>query len=264
MRFSQIRNKILIFVIIILIILLLNFFQKEVRNFFYFISSPVQKTLWTAGDNISDFFGGIIESKKIKEENENLESRNQELLAETAFLTGLKKENEDLRKALEIGLNKDFKLVFTQIIDKDIFQDYISINKGSEDGLSKDLPVVTSQKVLVGRVNEVYNHFSKVMLISNKKSSFDAGVLGSDIYGVVKGKGNLKIGLELVPRESEMKEGDLIVTTSLGGIFPKGILVGQIKEMYKNDVEPFQTADISPSFDIKNSESLFIILNPNG
>lgn len=264
MRFSQIRNKILIFAIIVIVILLFNFFQQEVKSFFYFISSPIQRTLWVAGDNISEFFGGIIKSKKIKEENENLKSHNQELLAEIAALTEFKKENEDLRNALGISLNKDFKLVFTQITSKDISQDYILINKGSEDGLSKDLPVVTSQKVLVGRINEVYNHFSKVMLISDKKSSFDAEILGRSVYGVVKGKGNFKIGLELVPRESEIKEGDLIVTIYLGGIFPKGILVGQINEIHKSDVEPFQIIDISPSFDIRNSENLFIILNPNG
>jgi len=264
MRFSRIKNKVLIILIIIILIFLLNFFQKEVKSFFYFISSPIQKTLWTAGDNISDFFGGIIESKKIKEENEELESRNQELLVEIASLRELKKENETLRGALNIGLNKDFKLAFTQIISKDISQDFILINKGSKDGLSKDLPVITSQKLLVGRINEVYDHFSKVILISNKEGSFDAKISGNEVYGVVKGKGDLRVVLELVPRESEIKEGDLVVTTSLGGIFPSGILVGQIKKIRKSDIEPFQDAEIGNSFNIKNSEGLFVILNPNG
>jgi len=264
MRFPKIKNKILILLIIVLIIFLLSFFQKEVKNFFYFISSPIQKSLWGVGDNVSNFFGGIFESKKIKEENKNLESRNQGLLVEIAALAELKKENEDLRKALDIGLNKDFKLVFSQIIGKDISQDYISIDKGSEDGISQNLPVVTSQKILVGRVSEAFNHSSKVMLISNKGSSFDAEISGSEIYGVIRGKGNLKISLELVPYESEMKNGDLVVTSSLGGIFPRGILVGQIKKIYKSDVEPFQSADIDLSFDIKNLENLFVVLNPNG
>jgi len=263
MRFSQIKNKVLILAIIIFIALFLNFFQDGVKNFFYSVSSPIQKTLWKAGGNVSNMFSGISESKKLKEENIKLNFNNQGLLAEIAALLELKKENEDLKSALGIGLNKDFKLVFAQTIEKDISQDFIRINVGSEDGLSKDLPVVTSQKVLVGRISEVYNHYSKVMLISNKDSSFDAGVSGGEIYGIIKGKGGLRVSLELVPRDSEIKEGDQVITVALGGILPEGILVGQIKKIYKSDVDPFQSADIDSSFNINNLENLFVITNPN-
>jgi rod shape-determining protein MreC len=257
------KNRFLIALIIILIFLALYFFQKEVKSFFYSISSPIQKTLWKTGGNVSNTFSGVFESKKLKEENIKLNFNNQGLSAEIAALSDLKKENEDLRSALGVGLNEDFKLVFVQTIEKDITQDFIRINAGSEDGLSENLPVVTSQKVLVGRISEVYNHYSKVMLIFNKDSSFDAGVSGGEIYGIIKGKGGLKVSLELVPRDSEIKEGDQIITVALGGIFPKGILVGQIKKIYKSDVDPFQSADIDSSFNINNLENLFVITNPN-
>jgi len=261
MRLSPRLKKRIIVVLVIIFFVVLNLtaFTKEVKNFFYLISSPIQKTLWRAGDRVSDFFEAIFEIKNLKKENEELKLKIQALLSENVAIIELKKENEILREALEIGLEKEFKLVFAKIIGKDISQDTILIDKGSEDGISKNSPVITQQKTLVGKISEVYENFSKVMLVSNKNSSFDAKISDSEIYGVVKGKGNFKLFLDLIPKEKEIKEGDFIVTTSLGGVFPEGLLVGEITEVKKLDVEPFQQAEIKPAFDIKEIENLFII-----
>lgn len=253
----------IIVVLLIAFFLILNLtdFSKEVKGLFYLISSPIQKALWRAGDKVSDFFEAITEIKKLKKENEELKLRIQELSAENSFLKELKKENEILREALNIGLEKEFKLVLAEVIGRDIAQDFILINKGLADGLSKNLPVITQQKTLVGKIDEVYKNFSKVMLISNKNSSFDVKISEKEIYGLSKGKGNFKVLLDLVPQDKEIKEGDLVLTTALGGIFPNGLLIGKIKEVKKSDVEPFQQAEINLSFDIKEIETLFVIIS---
>ncbi len=256
---------IIVLLIAFFIVLNLTGFSKEVKNFFYLISSPIQKTFWRAGNNLSDFFEVISEIEKIKKEDEELLLKNQALLAENTRLKELKKENEVLREALEIGLEKEFKLLLSEVRGKDISQDTLLINKGSKDGILKDFPVITQQKALIGKIGEVYENFSKVILISNKESSFDAKIMGgdddNDIQGVVKGKGNLKLFLDLVPQEKEIKESDLVVTTALGGIFPKGLLVGEIKEVLKSDIQPWQGAKIKPAFDVKELETLFVIVN---
>ena len=256
---------IIVLLIAFFIVLNLTSFSKEVKNFFYLISSPIQKTLWRAGDNLSDFFEVISEIEKLKKENEELLLKNQALLAENTRLKELKKENEVLREALEIGLEKEFKLLLSEVRGKDISQDTLLINKGSKDGISKGFPVITQQKALIGKIGEVYENFSKVILISNKESSFDAKIMewddDGDIRGVIKGKGNLKLFLDLIPQEKEIKEGNLVVTTVLGGIFPKGLLVGEIKEVLKSDIQPWQGAEIKPAFDIKELETLFVIIN---
>lgn len=264
---------VVVLLIAFFVVLNLTGFSKEVRNFFYFISSPIQKVLWQAGDRVSDFFEAISEIKSLKKETEELKLKNQELMAQIVSLKELQEENEFLRQALEIGLEKEFKLVLAEIIGKDISQDFLLIDKGANDGIVKDMPVITQQKVLVGKISEIYEDFSKVMLISNKKSSFSAKVqdynppatqlegppTAQDIEGVVKGKGGLNIFLDLVPRDKELSEGDIVVTSALGGVFPKGILVGEVKEIQRSDIEPFQTAEINPAFDIKEIKTLFII-----
>ena len=275
MKLSSKKNKVLIIVVVVIsVIFLLNFFQKDIKSFFYSVSAPIQKVLWRAGERTSDFLGGIVRVKILKQELDELKLENQELIAQVVALKDLKKENKTLRQALEVGLQKEFKLALAQIISKDISQDFILIDKGSEDGILKNMPVITQQRVLVGKISEIYKNFSKVMLVSNKENSFDAKVkkepssfkeLGSlnsekDISGVVKGQGNFRILFDLIPREENLSQEDIVITSALGGIFPKGLLVGKIKEIKKSDVDPFQQAEIEPFFDISQAETLFIIL----
>jgi len=261
MRFSARKKKILIVIMGLLVILSLNFFQKEVKGFFYSFSAPIQKSLWGAGDRVSDFFEGIFRAENLKKEAEELKLKNQELLAENVSLQNLKKENQILREALEIGLEKDFKLELAEVIGKDIGQDSLLINKGLKNGISEGMPVITQQKTIVGRITEIYENFSRVRLISSKESSFDAEIIERDILGVVKGKGGLKIYLDLIPRQKELKEGDLVTSASLGGIFPQGLLIGLIEKVKQSDVSFYQQAEISPFFNVEEIENVFIILN---
>ncbi len=263
MRFSFKKNKILITVVmVVLLVFLLNFFQKEVREFFYWFSAPIQKVLWGAGESTSDSLQSIVQVKILKQELDELKLENQELLGQIVALKDLKEENKSLRQALNLELQKDFKLALAQIIGKDISQDFILIDKGSEQGILQAMPIITEQRVLVGKISQVYENFSKVILIFHKESSFDAKIQKEekDISGVVRGQGSLRILFDLIPREENLSQGDIIVTTALGGIFPKGLLVGKVKEIKKSDVEPFQQAEIEPFFDISQTEILLIIL----
>lgn len=260
MKLSQIRNKVLIVLILLLLILSSNFLKKEVKNLFYVISSPIQKWLWKTGDSLSDFFEAISEIKSLKKENEELKLKTQELLAENVKLKELKKENEILRAALNIGLEKEFKLILAQVTEKDT-PDLISIDKGLKDGVIEGMPVITQQKTLVGKIGEVFENFSKVMLISNEESSFDAKIVDSETYGRVKGEGNFKLLFDLVPKEKEIKIGDQIITSALGENFPKDLLVGEIQKVKKSDIQAFQEAEIESAFDIRDLDFLFVITN---
>lgn len=261
MKFFLSKNKILTVVILILIVFSLNFFQKEVKNIFYIISAPIQKIFWSAGDGISDFFTAIFKAKILKIENEILKLKNQQLLAEIATKKELEKENEILRKALNLDLQKEFKLAFAEIISKDIWQDFLKINKGVEDGISKNMLVITEEKILVGTINEVYKNFSSVKLVSHHESSFEVKIIDREIIGITKGKGKGKVILDLIPQDKEIQEGDLVATPSLNNNESGRFLVGLISKIEKSDIEPFQKAEISPFFDIDKTQRLFVILN---
>ena len=257
--FSPRTGIIVILLIVSFTVLNLTLFNKQVKNFFYSVSSPIQKTLWKTGDNVSDFFEAFGQTKNLKLENKKLKLEIQELFAENISLQELEKENKVLREALAIGLEKDFNLVLAQVSGKDISQDFILINKGTQDGISKDLPVITLQKVFLGKIYQVYPNFSKVQLSTNKESSFNVKIAGKEIFGVIKGKGNSKLFLDFVPHEKEIKKGDIALTSALGGIFPKDLLIGEIQEVLKLDIKPFQTAEVKPSFALEEIQELFVI-----
>ena len=242
-------------------------FDKKIKNSFYLVSSPIQNIFWGAGVRASGFFEFIIEMKHLKEENEELKLQVQNLLAENEVLKDFKEENKMLREALGIGLEKEFQMALARVLGKDVAQDFILINKGAQDGISEGLPVITSQKALIGRIGQVYSNFSKVLLISHPQSSFDGKVTDSEVLGVVKGEGNLKVAFDFIPREKEIKEGDVVITSALGGeralsgVFPFGLLVGKVRRIERADPEPFYWAELSPFLNIGELEKVFIIIN---
>lgn len=257
------KTKILIAVLIVAFILSLNLFQKPVKGFFYAASAPIQRGFWSVGGNISGFFNALANLNNLQKTNNESQKTIQELLAEKASFSELEKENETLREALQIGLKKDFQLAFAQVIGKDIGQESILINQGAGDGLSVGMPVITEQKVLIGRISEVFESFSQVTLISSKESTFDAKVSGTDTTGVARGQGNSKIKFDLVPQDKTLKADDLVVSSSMGGIYPEGLLAGVVNNVSRNDVSPFYQAEITPLFNIQDSSAVFVILNFN-
>lgn len=262
MKFFFKRGKILVLIVAgIILILSLNFFQTEVKGFFYNISSPIQKTFLRAGDSISEFFGSVADIQNLKKENDELKSVVRALLAENVLLEELARENEILREALGIGLRDDFQLVLAEITGKDISQESIVIDQGSKDGLAPGMPVVTQEKILLGRIAEVYDNFSRVILISNKESSFDAKISGADVTGVARGRGGSKMEFDLVPQDKNIAVGDLLVSSALGGIYPEGLLAGSVKAVERDDVSPFYRIEILPSFNLQEIETVFVIIN---
>ncbi|MBZ1348280.1 MAG: rod shape-determining protein MreC [Candidatus Nealsonbacteria bacterium] len=256
-------SKIKISIIIVLIIafftvLNLSNFANEVKNFFYFISAPIQKTLWQAGINVADFFETIAEIRELEQKNRELELGRQELLARIALLRELKKENEILREALNIGLQQEFELIFAWVVSKDIFQDSILINKGFKHGLEKGMSVITQEKVLVGKISQVYRNFSRVILISNKDKVFPAKISEKDILGTIEGRGNLQMALGFIPHQEQVNQGDLIVTTVLDRVFPKGLLVGQVIEI-EPGIGHFQQIRVKPIFNLEKIKAVFVI-----
>ncbi len=263
MRKINLNNRKIIVLLSFLAItmLVLNFsgFSENIKNFFFVISTPIQQHFWQAGQNISNFFTNAFKGNIFKDELQSLKLENQELLYQIALLKELEEENQSLREALDLGLEEDFQLIQGRVIGKDSFTDTVLINKGAKDGLLKRQPVITAEKVLVGEIGQVYHNFSEVILISNQKSSFDAKVIDSETFGIIKGKGRFNLYFELIPKDKEVAVNDVVITSLLGGVFPVGLLVGEIKAVEKSALEPFQQAEINPFFEIKELDYLFVI-----
>ncbi|MBU4350918.1 rod shape-determining protein MreC [Candidatus Parcubacteria bacterium] len=246
------------------IILTINYTSlgSKTKDLFLTASAPLQTLFWQQGQGLSHFIDKLKGISFLEGENSYLKLENQRLKAELANLLELKNENQELRKALDIGLEKEFEVTTANVISKDPFQDVIVIDKGSNDGISVNFPVISPQKNLIGRVEESFASFSRVILTSNKRSSISAKISDQEeTIGVVNGESNLKLVFDLVLQDNKIEKGSLVLTTSLGNIFPKGLLIGEIKSINYSDVKPFQTAQIDSGLDLNKLNSVFIITN---
>lgn len=263
MRFSLKRNQVLAVGIGIFLILAFNFFQAETRNFFHSVSAPIQNAFWGAGDAASDFFKTLFGSGGLKNENEELRRENRELLSVLAEFKNLEEENKELKEALGLQLNEEFKLILADISCKDPLRDAVFVNKGSEDGVSVNLPVITSEKTLVGRIEEVFSDFSRVGLVSDEESSFGVRIFDADsaeiTQGVVSGEGGGEVILDFLPQKTEIDKGSLVVTAGFDGIFPEGLLVGEVKTVPKASTAPFKKAEVEAAFKLGQEQKVFIV-----
>lgn len=245
MSSSSAEKRFFIPALVVLFILSLNFFPNQTRGFFHFVFSPFESLLWSVGS--------------LGKENNLLESENLKLKAEVAKLQAAKEENETLRIALALGKTADFTFMVAPILGKDAGSDVLTIRLPENQRVTVGMPVVTPDKVLVGRVKEVSGSFAQVLLISHPESSFDAKASKVNAIGVVRGQGRYRLLFELVPKDAKLSLGDSVVTSHLGGAFPANLLVGTIEEIKVSDAQPFLQALLSPFGNLQKEEFLLVI-----
>lgn len=248
------KKRIIVIVCLAVCFLVVNaFLGNKLKDFVYSKSEQLQASLWGRGSE--DSF-----SRKNQEElNRSLIEENQRLLSELAGLQGMREENETLREALGLSLQKEFDLILGKAISKDVMSDSILINVGLNDGVKKGFPVILSGKALLGRVVEVYPNYSRVMLITDKNNKIDVEIPDSGSFALSIGKGGLKAELDMFPKDKELKEGSLIITSAMGGNYPAGLLVGKVKNVKKLDNEIYQQAEIEKVFDLDTVNNVFVV-----
>ena len=209
----------------------------------------------------------IREIGELRQRNLELEQRVNQLTIENLRLAEVETENEQLRSLLKFAqTNPSFDVRGGQIIARAIgdganpFTHPIQIDLGRTHGLVVGMPVVTDRG-LVGRIANVYPHSSDILLINDPRSNINVMTQASRAHGVIRGRvGQLPI-MELIPPDVKISEGEIVITSGLGGHFPKGLVVGQIVEVIRNDDLMFQSAIIQPTVDFDRMELVLVITN---
>jgi len=261
MKTSKKPNKILLILVVFLFFIFLNrpSFSDKIKNPFYSFSESIQKSFWYLGTRISDSIDAFSSIENLQKENKELKLKILSFLSDKAELERLRSENIALRESMDIDLEKEFSLKWVEVIGKDILEDYIIIGKGKDDGVYEGQVLITSQKALVGKVVRLYNKRSIVQLLSHPESLIDAKIIERNIAGVLKGKGGFSLVLDLLPKDKEIFVDDIVVTTALGGIYPKDLLIGTIKSIEALDLEFFQRAELELAYQIGTANNIFLI-----
>lgn len=144
--------------------------------------------------------------------------------------------------------------------DPSPFLDYVIINRGSDDGLRRGMPVVTQQG-LVGRIAAVTADAARVQLITDPASNINVKLEPSRAQAVIRGEVSGEISLAMIPQSAQVEIGDLILTSGLGGNYPTNILVGQVTGVRRRETDLFQSASVQPVVDFNQLEIVLIITN---
>jgi len=194
-------------------------------------------------------------------ENEALTKEVLALRAEKREWEGVNKENARLRNLLNFQERRPLSTVLARVIGEEptnIFNT-ILIDKGERDHLNKGMAVVTAGGV-VGQIIRVASTNSQVLLITDNNSSIDVLIERSRAKGILTGWRGEICQIKFLGRTEDVTVGDSVITSGLGGVFPKGLDVGVIKEVDKKGWGVFQSAYVYPSVDFGKLEEVLVVL----
>lgn len=233
------------------------------------VVSPLQKIVYNINSRVKETVDFFLNFSEVKLENEQLKQKNAELANELIEYESLKDEVERLREALNFTESRsNYNYVGVNIIGysgSSLSDGYI-IDKGSNDGIAKNM-VVVSYKGLVGKVTKVSSNFAVVQSILNENIA--VAVMDQqtrDATGVLQGLSDKKdTNMTVVynlPIDSDVKEGDIIITSGLGKIYPKEIPVGTVVSVQEDNVKVMKSAVVEPFVNFNKLEELFVVI-PN-
>ena len=229
--------------------------------------TPVQALFSSIGQKVDDGLSFFQDIDTVRKENVTLTEQVYELERENRELLSFKVKNEELRLALNLKAQfDDYEIKGANIvaIDPGNWFNIFKIDIGSKDGIKVDCPVVTSSKGLVGRVMSADLTSAKVLTIIDEDSAVACWISKTGGgHAIVRGDMQLKeqgrCRMDYIPLDVDVEVGDVIETSGLGGIYPKGIMVGKVIEVRKTNSEMNRYAIIEPAADFKRLEEVYVL-----
>jgi len=249
-------------VIIILSLSLPSQVSSRARGVLMRAFSPLIRMEHSLASGVRLLRVGWYSRGRLKEENIALRWRAKELSREVAGLRDVKSENQRLRRLLNFKESSSHTLLPAQVIGRDARHWYRSvvIDRGTRDGVRPDMAVIGDEGV-VGKVVESAPELSTVVLIVDKQSRIGGIVERTRENGVVEGTSFNTCRLSYLPRRAEVRAGDRVLTSGLGGIYPKGLYVGECAGVYEGEYGLYTCADISPGVNFSALEEVLVLID---
>lgn len=267
------RNKLAVTIVVLsvaffgIIIFSLNKQSSSIASGVGTVVSPLQSIIYKVNDNVKNSFEFFLNFSKVKKENEALKAENIDLQNKLIEYSRIKEENIRLREVLKYAESKNnYNYVGVDIIGYsggNITDGYV-INKGTKDGIEKDM-VVISAEGLVGKVTRAETNYSIIQSIINENIAVSVMVQSTRettgiLRGVTDSKNRNLTKIYNLPIDSNIKEGDVILTSGLGMVYPKEIRVGVVLSVETDNLRVMKNAIVKPYVDFNKLEELFIII----
>ena len=208
--------------------------------------------------------GRFFKLARAEGENYILRNQNIQLAKRELERDALQEENDRLRNLLELRQRKFSESITAEVIAHDVRDWFYSvvINKGRRDDIQLSAAVVSGtahKPALVGRVVEVDESTSKVLLITDPVSAVSVSVGPSQDHGLMEGQNKPSVVVRYLPRRSKVKKGDEVKTVGFGGVFPPGVPVGKVTSVRTTPDEFFKEALVQPYLDFGSMQEVLIL-----
>lgn len=201
----------------------------------------------TAG-SIRQTVGAPFRVGEILKENEKLRADNAAQDVEIARLTSIREENDELRALLGFAEKQTTAPVVARVLARtpEAGTHTILLDRGSDDGVAVEMPVIAAGGVLIGKIFKVERASSIALLLTDTRSRVGASAQNvARTQGLVQGERGLSLEMRLIPQNEEIRVGDLIVTSGIEPLTPRGLVLGRVEEVQTQEKNPFKKALIS-------------------
>ncbi len=263
---KEYRFYIILFSFILIPIIAIDTSTRSPRDYRFYdrmvigITAPFQRLVSWSLDQLVSGFQNYLFLLQTRQDNASLLEENRKLLNVIAGLRETQQENARFRKLLQFQDQQHFKTVLARVIAKDISAEFraIRINRGERAGIRKNMPVVTSEGI-VGRVFRTTATTSDVVTILDLLSAVDSIVERSRAHGIVEGATDEVCQLKYALRTDDIQVGDLLISSGLGGVYPKGIPVGSVSKVNRKRFGITQEVEVRPSVDFTKLEEALVV-----
>jgi rod shape-determining protein MreC len=225
------------------------------------MTTPLQEGMSLLATRFGEVAETVRDLRELRQQNEELQAENDRLLLENVRLREIQHELALLRDLLNFRqTNPSFEVQGAHVIGRDPsnLQRYVILDVGREKGIERNMPVVTDRG-LVGRIYEVGEGWSRVLLIIDSSSFVNALTQSTRANGLVQGQVDGTLAMLNIAQGETVSVGDTVFTSGLGGNFPRQILIGQITDVTRKDYEIYQEATVQPTVDFRHLEAVLVI-----
>lgn len=227
------------------------------------LSTPVQSAIRWSIDTAWDGVQSYLLLWNTQENNKTLALENRRLLNELASFQEVARENERLRQLVSFNETMVGRKIVARVVAQDVSPEFrtIRLNKGINQGVEPGMAVVALEGI-VGRVVRVGRNFCDVLALLDSQSAIDAILQRNRVRGVIEGQGGQQLSMKYLRRTDDVQENDLIVSSGIGGLFPKGLTIGKVVSVKKKAFGISQTVEVVPSVDFNRLEEVTVIDPP--
>lgn len=222
---------------------------------------PLQSAVKGGVDGLASVADTALSFGAQAEENRRLKEQLQRLQDEIIRLREAAVENQEWRSLVDFvrdNPGREYYPASVIGVDPSKLVRSVIINRGGNDGVQRGM-VVVSHLGLMGKVTEVYQGASKVLLVNDPSSVANGIVQRSRVEGVVTGRADQKLTMQYVPKSADIVLGDAVVTSGLGGGYPRGLLIGTVEHVQSNDQDLFKTIQLQPAFSPEGQRTVLLV-----